>query len=103
MSIIVRITCVASRKRATTNRIDSSSRPFLHSSSFPFELSFAHRLRPTILILLLMDYSRVAAKETFPPEAAAAAANNSVGGNGGSGDVCSVGAATVVGQLLATP
>lgn len=91
-------------KRATTNRINSSSRPFLpSSSSFPFELSFAHRLRPTILILLLMDYSRVAAKETFPPEAAAAAANNSVGGNGGSGDVCSVGVATVVGQLLATP
>lgn len=50
-----------------------------------------------------MNYSSVAAKETFPPEAAAAAANNSVGGNGGSGDVCSVGVATVVGQLLATP
>lgn len=50
-----------------------------------------------------MNYSSVAAKETFPPEAAAAAANNSVGGNGGSGDVCSVGVATVVEQLLATP
>lgn len=50
-----------------------------------------------------MVYSRVAAKETFPPDAAAAAANNRVGGNGGSGDVCSVGVDAVVGQLLATP
>lgn len=55
------------------------------------------------------SYSRVAAKDTLPPEAAAAAANNSVGGSGagGSADVNStaVGGANVVvvGQSLPTP
>lgn len=49
-------------------------------------------------------YSRVAAKETLPPEAAAAAASRRVGGKGGIG----VGGSIVVGlggvgQSFATP